>query len=118
MLTNKEWNCSMSKVLDVVGGKWRMNVLWVIHKHQTIRFNQLQREVLGITRMSLTRALEALMKEGLVGKIDLKTMPLHTEYYLSSKGRSLLPILKDLNQWGRIICLDCIAAELFLCMYH
>ena len=55
MLTNKNWNCSMSRVLDVVGGKWRMNILWVINKHKRVRFNQLRREVEGITTISLTR---------------------------------------------------------------
>lgn len=39
MLTNKNWNCSMSRVLDVVDGKWRMNILWVINKHKKVRFN-------------------------------------------------------------------------------
>lgn len=34
----------MSRVLDVVGGKWRMNILWVINKHKKVRFNQLRRE--------------------------------------------------------------------------
>ncbi|EMC46197.1 hypothetical protein SMU99_03882 [Streptococcus mutans 24] len=42
MNTNKEWNCKMSQVMEVVGGKWRLNVLWVINKYQSIRFNQLK----------------------------------------------------------------------------
>ena len=76
----------MSRVLDVVGGKWRMNILWVINKHKKVRFNQLRREVEGITTISLTRGLDVL--------ID-------TEYELTEKGKSLMPILRDLNQWGK-----------------
>jgi len=79
----------MSRVLDVVGGKWRMNILWVINKHKKVRFNQLRREVEGITTNQL------------VEKYDFETMPLHTEYGLTEKGKSLMPILKDLNQWGK-----------------
>lgn len=101
MVTNKNWNCSMSRVLDVVGGKWRMNILWVINKHGSIRFNQLRREVAGITTISLTRGLEVLIENDLVERIDFETMPLHTEYRLTAKGKSLMPILRQLNEWGK-----------------
>ena len=91
----------MSRVLDVVGGKGRMNILWVINKHKKVRFNQLRREVEGITTISLTRGLDVLIENQLVEKYDFETMPLHTEYGLTEKGKSLMPILKDLNQWGK-----------------
>ena len=92
MLTNNNWNCSMSRVLDVVGGKWRLNILWVINKNKKVRFN---------TTISLTRGLDVLIENQLVEKFDFETMPLHTEYQLTEKGKSLMPILKDLNQWGK-----------------
>lgn len=91
----------MSRVLDVVGGKWRMNILWVINNHKKVRFNQLRREVEGITTISLTRGLDVLIENQLVEKFDFESMPLHTEYHLTEKGESLMPILKDLNQWGK-----------------
>lgn len=47
--------------MEVVGGKWRLNVLWVINKYQSIRFNQLKREVNGITTIMLTRSLDILI---------------------------------------------------------
>lgn len=81
--------------------KWRMNILWVINKHKRVRFNQLRREVEGITTISLTRGLDVLIENQLVEKYDFETMPLHTEYGLTEKGKSLMPILKDLNQWGK-----------------
>ena len=91
----------MSQVLDVVGGKWRMNILWVRNKHKKVRFNQLRREVEGITTISLTRGLDVLIENQLVEKYDYESLPLHTEYELTEKGKSLTPILKDLNQWGK-----------------
>ena len=69
----------MSRVLDVVGGKWRMNILWVINKHKKVRFNQLRREVEGITTISLTRGLDALIELQLIEKYDYESLPLHTE---------------------------------------
>lgn len=91
----------MSRVLDVVGGQWRMHILWVINKHKKVRFNQLRREVEGITTISLTCGLGVLIENQLVEKYDFESMPLHTEYELTEKGESLMPILKDLNQWGK-----------------
>lgn len=60
----------MSQVMEVVGGKWRLNVLWVINKYQSIRFNQLKREVNGITTIMLTRSLDILITNELVEKVD------------------------------------------------
>ena len=103
MIVNKEWNCSMAKVLDTVCGKWRMNIIWVIDKNESVRYNQLKREVKGITNTSLLRDLETLIKEGMVCKLDFQEKLRHTEYYLSEKGKSLIPILKELNNWGKSI---------------
>ncbi|EQC76815.1 hypothetical protein HSISS2_550 [Streptococcus sp. HSISS2] len=41
------------------------------------------------------------MEHQLVKKVDFESMPLHTEYQLTEKGKSLMPILRDLNQWGK-----------------
>ena len=78
-----------------------VNILWVINKHKRVHFNQLRREVEGITTISLTRGLDVLIENELVEKYDFETIPLHTEYELTEKGNSLMPILKDLNQWGK-----------------
>ena len=80
----------MSRVLDVVGGKWRMNILWVINKHKKVRFNQLRREVEGITTISLTRGLDVLIENQLAEKFDFETMPLHTEYHTGLKSKNIL----------------------------
>ena len=84
-------------------GWWemRMNILWVINKHKKVRFNQLRREVEGITTISLTRGLDVLIELQLIEKYDYESLPLHTGYELTEKGKSLMPILKDLNQWGK-----------------
>ena len=71
------------------------------HRFKIIFLNQLRREVEGITTISLTRGLDVLLENQLIEKYDFETMPLHTEYELTEKGKSLMPILKDLNQWGK-----------------
>lgn len=50
----------------------------------------------------LTRSLDILITNELVEKVDFQTLPLHVKYQLSSKGKSLMPLLKQINQWGKL----------------
>ncbi|OEU40224.1 transcriptional regulator [Lactococcus cremoris subsp. cremoris IBB477] len=91
----------MSKVMDIFGGKWKLKILWIIYNHEGIRFNQLRREVNGITNVMLTRSLELLMEHDLVIRKDFQTIPPHVEYYLTKKGEDLVPFMQQLDLWGR-----------------
>lgn len=95
------WDCSIAPVLEMIGVKWTINVLWQIQKHEGIRFNQLNRDVKGITTIMLTRTLDKLMADGLVSKKDFQENPPHVEYFLTDKGSSLMPLLRELSQWGQ-----------------
>ena len=101
MQTRKDWNCGLTRVMDSLSGKWKLNIFWVIAQKQPIRFNQLNREIEGITKTMLTRSLGDLIKEDLIIKEDFKTWPLHTQYSLSPKGQELLKLMMGLNDWGR-----------------
>ncbi|MGO2645169.1 MAG: winged helix-turn-helix transcriptional regulator [Lactococcus cremoris] len=73
----------------------------MICNHEGIRFNQLRREVNGITNVMLTRSLELLMEHDLVIRKDFQTIPPHVEYYLTKKGEDLVPFMQQLDLWGR-----------------
>lgn len=93
--------CGVSKVMDIFGGKWKLKILWIICNHEGIRFNQLRREVNGITNVMLMRSLELLMEHDLVIRKDFQTIPPHVEYYLTKKGEDLVPFMQQLDLWGR-----------------
>lgn len=93
--------CGIRKVMDILGGKWKLNILWVISQNEDIRFNELRRQVRGITNVMLTRSLDSLAENRLIKRQDYKTIPPHVEYSLTQKGKSLVPFLKDLDNWGR-----------------
>ncbi|AYG00752.1 winged helix-turn-helix transcriptional regulator [Lactococcus allomyrinae] len=93
--------CGVRRVMDIFGGKWKVNILWAICKMEGIRFNQLRREVKGITNVMLTRSLETLIDKNLVARKDFQTIPPHVEYYLTDKGRELVPFMQALDTWGR-----------------
>ncbi|GAB2023121.1 helix-turn-helix domain-containing protein [Pseudolactococcus yaeyamensis] len=96
-----ENECGLSKVMTILGGKWQMPILWHISQHPNIRFNQLKREVDGITNIMLVRCLEKLLDFDLVKKTDFKTVPPHVEYALTDKGEALMPFLYDINTWRK-----------------
>lgn len=93
--------CGVRRVMDIFGGKWKLNILWIICNEEGIRFNQLKREVSGITNIMLTRSLEVLIERGLVRRKDYQSIPPHVEYYLTEKGKELVPFMQRLDEWGR-----------------
>ncbi|KRM94936.1 hypothetical protein FC19_GL000037 [Liquorilactobacillus aquaticus DSM 21051] len=103
MQSTDEWSCGVSKVMDIFSGKWKLNILWTIYNEDGIRFNQLKQEITGITNIMLTRSLETLISEDFVSKKRLGSKPpFRSEYYLTAKGKSLLPLMHSLNDWGKI----------------
>jgi len=53
-------NCPLTFVLNLIGGKWRLPVIWALHKNGTTRYNELKRNIEGITNMMLTQSLKEL----------------------------------------------------------
>ena len=101
MQTKETWNCGLTRVMDSLSGKWKLQIFWIISQKQPARFNQLKRDVKGITKTMLTRSLDDLIKQNLIIKEEFNTWPLHTQYSLSPKGQELLRLMMGLNDWGK-----------------
>ena len=84
----------------MIGGKWRLVILYWLVEHEAIRFNELQRKIGTITYKTLSTELKAMEADGLVIRKEYPQIPPKVEYSLSSKGRSLLPIMESMCQWG------------------
>lgn len=93
--------CPLSAAIDVIGGKWRLPVIWAIHKNGVVRYNELKRQVEGITNMMLTQSLKELEGHGVVKRTQYAEIPPRVEYTLSDKGEALIPTLKALADWGK-----------------
>ena len=92
--------CGLKKVLDIVGGKWKIMILCVIDKEGTIRYGELRRRVFGITNTMLANSLKEMEADGLVERTQYMEMPVRVEYSLTSKAESIVPILLQLKKWG------------------
>ena len=96
---NTEYQCSMELTLDLIGGKWKSLILWHLAEN-TLRFSELRKALPQVTQKMLTQQLRELEDCGLVKRFVYTQVPPKVEYSLTDAGRSLLPILSSLCQWG------------------
>ena len=92
--------CALRKVLEAVGGKWKILILCAINEGGTLRYGQLRRMIYGITNTMLANSLKELADCGLIVRHQYDEMPVRVEYELTDKGKSLIPILLELKAWG------------------
>jgi len=94
-------NCrKVSEVLNRVGDKWSMQVI-VVLRDQPRRFNDLRRQINGISQQMLTRTLKVLERDGLVERTVRATSPPQVNYSLTPFGRSLALPVRELAEWAR-----------------
>ena len=84
--------CPVIHALRLIGGKWKLPILWHLFDAETVRYNELKRRVVGVTNIMLTQCL--------VRRIDYGEVPPRVEYALTERGRDLLPALRELYAWG------------------
>ncbi len=94
--------CAITFVLNLIGGKWKMPIIWALSEHDSLRYNALRRQLGGITNTMLTRCLTELVDFGLVLRREYNQIPPHVEYALTDLGRQLLPSLSMLVDWGTL----------------
>lgn len=93
--------CPMTYTMNIIGGKWRLQIIWALYKQGTLRYNALFREVEGITNMMLTQSLRDLEARGIIVRTQYMEIPPRVEYALSGDGEALIPALKTLAAWGK-----------------
>ena len=86
--------------LSLIGGKWKMIILYAIHRNGTIRYNALQRSIGNITYKTLSVQLKELEADGIVQRKLYPVVPPKTEYSLTERGKTLIPAIIELNKWG------------------
>ena len=92
-------NCPVSATLDLIGGKYKALILWHLAKND-LRFSQLREVITGATAKMLTQQLRELEANALIHREVFPVIPPKVEYSLTETGRSLLPILVAMRDWG------------------
>lgn len=91
---------TISTIQKILGGKWKIEILYYIGFQNVNRFGALSRHIEGITESSLTKQLRELEKDGFISRYDYKEIPLRVEYSLTALGESFIPVLEFMKQWG------------------
>lgn len=92
-------NCPSRAALELVAGKWALLIVPLLAS-RPVRNNEFLRQVEGISQKMLTQTLRELERNGLVERIDFKTVPPHVEYRLTPLGHSLSEALVVVDRWA------------------
>ena len=97
--SDKTQECPVKCVLEIIEGKWKLRILAQLLKKEVVRFNEIKREISGITNTMLSNSLHELENDGLITRNQYNEMPVRVEYTLTDTGKSLLPVLYELTIW-------------------
>ena len=88
--------CPAEETLKAVSGKWKPLIIRLAVE-APLRFNTLLKQLPGSNKESVSHALKDLEEAGILIKHTIRLKPLHIEYSLSEKGRSIIPVLKTME---------------------
>lgn len=92
--------CPMALGINILSGKWKLQILWNIHNKKVVRFNELQRSLGNITTKTLADQLKELQEQQIIQRIVYPEVPPKVEYSFTDIGQTIEPVLKALCYWG------------------
>lgn len=99
-IDNKQYPCSTSLTMKYIGGKWKAVIL--IHLIEKKRYSELRKQCKVITERTLSLQLKEMEEDGLVKRtVHTTKPPLKVDYELTAFGRTLIPLLKSIAEWGK-----------------
>ena len=86
--------------MSLIQGKYKMFILYTLMEYGTVRFNKMKRYINSISYKTLSVTLKELEFDGLVHREEYPQIPPKVEYSLTERGKSLIPILDMMCEWG------------------
>ena len=86
--------------LSLISGKYKISILYALMGYGVVRFNELKKYIGGISYKTLSATLKELEADGLVHREEYPQIPPKVEYSLTERGKSLIPILDAMCEWG------------------
>ncbi len=97
---SKYGSCPMYYTISILEGKWKWIILWEIYEAKVIRYNKLKDTLEPIAHKTLSEQLKELEGSNLIHREQYNEIPPKVEYSLTEDGKTLVPILKLMYQWG------------------
>ncbi|MGI6262646.1 MAG: winged helix-turn-helix transcriptional regulator [Succiniclasticum sp.] len=89
-----------SYTLSLINGKYKMTILYTLMEFGVVRFNEMKRYIGGISFKTLSSTLKELERDQLIHREEYPQIPPKVEYSLTDRGKSLMPILDQMCEWG------------------
>jgi len=90
----------MRDAIEIIKGKWKIPIILMLNK-SGMRYKELILTVSGISSKVLSRELQDMERNLLIGKRTTISSPLTQEYYLTTHGKSLVPLIHQILTWGQ-----------------
>lgn len=89
-----------SYTLSLINGKYKMTILYTLMEFGIVRFNEMKKYIGEISYKTLSSTLKELEADRLVHREEYPQIPPKVEYSLTERGKSLIPILDKMCEWG------------------
>ena len=99
-LHDKTYTCPVDAALGLIGGKWKILILFDLYISSRKGYSEIKSNLPGISEKMLSQQLRELELDKLISKTVLTEKPYRVEYFLSDKGKTLSPLLDFLSKWG------------------
>lgn len=97
-ISNKE---PFEYTLSIISGKWKLKIIYLLACSGTLRYGELKKNIEGITHKMLSSQLKELENEKIILREEYPQVPPKVEYSLELKGQSLIPLIRDICEWGK-----------------
>lgn len=94
-------HCPVEATISLIGGKYKVIIVYQLLLHEVLRFNELRRIIKHVTPKILTTQLRELENDGLISRTVYPVVPPKTEYRLTELGKSLVPVMNAMRDWGK-----------------
>jgi DNA-binding HxlR family transcriptional regulator len=95
----KKFSNPVELSLDIIGGKWKIPIIWRL-KDDPKRYGELKKKLSGVTHKMLTQQLRELESDEIISRKVYSEVPPKVEYDLTFLGKSVIPIIDLLREWG------------------
>ena len=93
-------NTGFNYTMSLIQGKYKMFILYTLMEFGVVRFNEMQKYIGSITYKTLSSTLKQLEADALIHREEYPQIPPKVEYSLTERGKSLIPILDQMCEWG------------------
>ncbi|SJZ95480.1 winged helix-turn-helix transcriptional regulator [Selenihalanaerobacter shriftii] len=101
MTDKKKVSTEIELTIDIIGGKWKCSIIWLLGTEGVKRFGEIKRFLPEVTHKVLTNQLQELEENNIINRKAYPVVPPKVEYSITDKGETLLPILELMCIWGK-----------------